>query len=303
MIAVNFENDFSSLECSICLELLCEPMQLPCSHVFCRKCIAGMVQQSRHCALCRASIPESFDPIVAPLHKTLEQVLMRQCTVEYTQRVQEVALEAARLVRLRIGNKYEFLGMCPRPRHQWTVEVELEAQADACLPRDAKLPDIIKHVRFAVPPSCRIQSSGSSHKPDSQPPPKFVQVDDGPFQVTAVSPMSCTIPIIITWKDWIGQPPLRLEHSLDFTRDGGCWDYGVDLTAAMSSSPIEDLQQTQVDLQRGETLGNQSNVSSDSTEHTSSNRTCESVGVTRAQNAPRKRRSMFPASWSRGWLF
>merc|ERR1712187_513025 len=56
----------------------------------------------------------------------------------------------------------------------------------------------------------------------------------GTFKVTAITPVACTIPIIITWQDWVNQPPLRLEHTLDFNRDGGCWDYGVDLRAALT---------------------------------------------------------------------
>lgn len=65
--------------------------------------------------------------------------------------------------------------------------------------------------------------------------------------------MSCTVPIIITWQDWIGQPPLRLEHQLDFCRDGGCWDYGVDLHAALTGNFLEDLAQAQ-SLQRQNTM-------------------------------------------------
>merc|ERR1711974_169266 len=70
--------------------------------------------------------------------------------------------------------------------------------------------------------------------------------------VTATSPMSCTVAIVIVWQDWIGQPPLRLEHELDFCRDGGCWDYGVDLHAALTGNVLEDLSQAQT-LQRSRT--------------------------------------------------
>lgn len=246
MAALQNATDLSGFECSICLELLCEPMQLPCSHVFCRKCLASVVRQSRHCALCRASIPESFDPIVAPLNQELEQVLMRQCTVEYTQRMEDVAAEAAHLVRLHIGNQYEFLGF-GRQMHRWTLKVELEPQPEACLPRGAKLPDIIKHVRFGLPAACRVQSYGSwaaSETEKSEKPPRYIEVSDDAFEVTATSPMSCTICIVVTWQDWVGQPPLRLEHALDFCREGGCWDYGVDLHAALTGNASEDVVQT-----------------------------------------------------------
>jgi len=227
----------STLECSICLELLCEPIELPCSHVFCRKCLAGVVRANRHCALCRASIPETFNPLVAPLHRQLEQILMRQCTVEYMQRIEDVALEAANLVRLRIGNEYEFLGFHSRQKHSWTLKVEMEAQPETCLPQGAMLPDIIKHVRFGLAPACRVLSRGShalSEAEKLEKAPEYVEVRDAPFEVSATSPVSCTVPIVITWHDWVGQPPLRLEHALDFCRDGGCWDYALDLHSALA---------------------------------------------------------------------
>lgn len=223
------------LECCLCLELLCEPLQLPCSHVFCRRCIAHGLRENRQCALCRATIPESFDPAIAPVHQPLEQILMRQCTVEYMQRIEDVALEAARIVRLHVANDYEMVSLCPRPKHRWTVTVGVEAQPDSCLPKGSVLPDIIKHVRFGLPPACRVVSYGSheaSENEGNQVPPSYVEVCEGPFQITATSPMSCTIVLIIIWQDWIGQPPLQLQHELNFTRDGGCWDYGVDLHAA-----------------------------------------------------------------------
>lgn len=237
-MALQNASEVSTLECSICLELLCEPIKLPCSHVFCRRCLAGFVRVNRHCALCRASIPETFDPLVAPMHRPLEQVLMRQCTVEYMQRMEDVALEAAHLVRLRIGNKYEFLGFHCRHRHSWTLKVELEAQPEACLPQGAMLPDIIKHVRFALAPACRVLSCGSyalSEAEKLEQTSRPVEVMAAPFEVSATSPVSCTVPIVITWQDWVGQPPLQLEHALDFCRDGGCWDYALDLHSALAS--------------------------------------------------------------------
>jgi len=223
-------------ECSICLELLCEPLLLPCGHVFCRRCLTGSLKSdNQRCALCRSSIPEGFDAVRAPSHKPLQQKIMRHCTVEYEQRLEDVALEAARLVRLRIGNKYNLVSLYPRPKHEWSVEVDLEVQPDACLPADAAMPDIIKHVGFELPAACRVVSAGSADSPAGQQESRCVQVVSAPFQVTATSPMSCTIPIVITWQDWIGQPPLRLEHDLNFQRGGGCWDYGVDLHAAFTN--------------------------------------------------------------------
>merc|ERR1711865_303592 len=97
-------------------------------------------------------------------------------------------------------------------------------------------------------PAFRVFSCGSRTSSEAErleKPPRYVEVTDGPFEVMATSPMSRTVPIVITWHDWVGQPPLRLEHALDFCRNGGCWDYAVDLHAALTGSTPEDLSQVE----------------------------------------------------------
>jgi len=149
----------------------------------------------------------------------------------------ELAFEAARLVRLKISNTYEFLGFGMRNKHLWSLSVELESQPEACLPHGLELPKIIKHVRFGMLPAFTVLSPGLQ---TSEKPPRYVEVADGPFEVTATSPLSCAIPIVITWMDSLGQPPLRLEHQLDFNRDGGNWDYAVDLSEALNIASPEE---------------------------------------------------------------
>ena len=50
----------SELECSICLQICVQPVQLPCTHVFCYLCMKGIAQRNRKCALCRVDIPQDF---------------------------------------------------------------------------------------------------------------------------------------------------------------------------------------------------------------------------------------------------
>lgn len=240
------------LECSICLELLLQPQRLPCSHAFCRSCLAAAVRRDRHCALCRAAIPEDFNPALAPVHKPLEDILVRACTVEYTQRLEEVARAASQLVRLHIGNKYDLLGFKPRITHRWTVHVELAVQEEAALPAGTQLPDLIKHVRFGLLPACRLVSCGSQPVADEErdkPAPSFVEVRHPPFEVTCTSWCSCTVPVVVSWQDWVGQPPLRLDHVLNFQCGGGSWDYGVDLRAALTGGCFQLAEQDGIDVQ------------------------------------------------------
>ncbi|CAK8675956.1 unnamed protein product [Clavelina lepadiformis] len=68
---MNQPSSFSSaneelLECAICLQQCMQPVQLPCSHVFCFLCAKGTAMQSHKCALCRATIPNDF--ISKPSH-------------------------------------------------------------------------------------------------------------------------------------------------------------------------------------------------------------------------------------------
>jgi len=47
--------DVTLLECSICLNLLAEPISIPCGHTFCRTCLVTAQQRSqKKCPLCRA---------------------------------------------------------------------------------------------------------------------------------------------------------------------------------------------------------------------------------------------------------
>jgi len=230
----------SDLECTICLELLCEPLSLPCQHVFCRSCLIAAIQTGRNCPLCRADIPLRFNPTLAPVQKSVEKTLIRCCTVEYEARLEDLAAAAAKLIRLKISNGFQFLGLrAGKLTYEWTVQVELEAQPDeaSALPEDAALPDIVEKVRFGLLPACRVMSCSSREMgPDvsTRKAPSYVEAACAPFEVRATSWTAFSVPIVIFFKEWLGRAPLRLEHSLDFQTEGGSWSYGVDLADAFA---------------------------------------------------------------------
>ncbi|CAB3363126.1 Hypothetical predicted protein [Cloeon dipterum] len=47
-------------QCSICLQEMEIPFQLPCSHVFCYMCAKGLAKTCGSCALCRGPIPDGY---------------------------------------------------------------------------------------------------------------------------------------------------------------------------------------------------------------------------------------------------
>ena len=48
------------LLCCICQDETVNPVELPCSHVFCYLCVKGVAARSGACALCRKPIPPSY---------------------------------------------------------------------------------------------------------------------------------------------------------------------------------------------------------------------------------------------------
>lgn len=50
-----------SMECSICLDVLRDPLRLPCRHTFCTQCLRQLFADHRgdRCPLCRSDVPVS----------------------------------------------------------------------------------------------------------------------------------------------------------------------------------------------------------------------------------------------------
>jgi len=61
--------EVSMLECSVCLQLLCEPVTTPCGHSFCRPCLVGTLRKNKKkCPSCRAICqiePETHSETIA----------------------------------------------------------------------------------------------------------------------------------------------------------------------------------------------------------------------------------------------
>lgn len=188
---------------------------------------------------------------------------MRCCTVEYLQRLEDIAAAAAGLIQLRIGNTVECLGYNyqsgrGRMTFQWKIQVDLEPQEVNKSLTDASLPDIVEKVRFGLKPACKLVSYGSiavSKVEREMPAPAYAEIRNPPFEITATSWIPFTIPIVIIWKDWVKQPPLRLEHHLDFNLDGGFWSYGVEIAEHFRPSHDNATNGSTVTSGRGSSTG------------------------------------------------
>lgn len=82
----------AELMCGVCLELFENPLMLPCSHNFCKKCIAGILQSreqqsqfryssssrsanSLFCPLCQRKIRLESGIDTLPINRTLENII------------------------------------------------------------------------------------------------------------------------------------------------------------------------------------------------------------------------------------
>ena len=57
-------DEWDELDCTVCGELLFEPVSLFCGHAFCRPCLVRAMDYSTCCPLCRTVV--HIDPITAP---------------------------------------------------------------------------------------------------------------------------------------------------------------------------------------------------------------------------------------------
>ncbi|GIL44878.1 hypothetical protein Vafri_2333 [Volvox africanus] len=79
-------------DCSLCAQLLFEPVTTPCGHTFCRECFARAVDHRPRCPYCRTVLHAARDSL--PVTITLANIIKRAFPEEYEQRRVEMAAGA-----------------------------------------------------------------------------------------------------------------------------------------------------------------------------------------------------------------
>jgi len=68
----------ADFECAVCQEVLNNPVQLPCSHLFCSGCLAECLRMKSMCPICRAELPPGFSaPKATEIIKRMEGIKVR----------------------------------------------------------------------------------------------------------------------------------------------------------------------------------------------------------------------------------
>lgn len=57
------ETENSSLDCLICLDLMCEPVTIFCGHSFCRFCLISYLKENMKCPACRKVVVNTLDTL------------------------------------------------------------------------------------------------------------------------------------------------------------------------------------------------------------------------------------------------
>jgi len=202
--------DTSDFECAICLDVFNQPLRLTCSHVFCRECTVNSAAERRTCPMCRAEMPDYFDPRSALVDIEIQEKLIRSVggVLQSTDRGTPCQQN------LHYGNRLELIpalkgnfdkqGRRVKQR-KWTLFVELEGAAET----------LIQSVCFQFPP----------HMGNA------VWVLMPPFRVSRLDQGQGEVPVqmIIIWQPWVKQPSLILEHNVSFGEGVSSKSVSVDL--------------------------------------------------------------------------
>ena len=199
----NKTNKSEENSCAICLLMVCEPIKLPCSHIFCKYCLEKMKENDINnffCPLCRMMIPLLFKFIV---NKILENEYLSNNKENYQKRIDEI--DSYRVVdgffekvKLFYGNYHEIVeNKENNNHHQWKFFFKGEIKSKW------KMKDLIKKVEVQLDPNF----GGAP-----------IILRDQPFELNRSGFDEFTLVFKIYWQKWLKMEPVSVEHHLNFDK-------------------------------------------------------------------------------------
>jgi len=147
------ESDSAEFDCPVCLEIMWKPVQTPCNHMFCERCLHNVLKsvgsgKDLVCPLCRTEL-EGFDTEGAlPLirDKELEMLIKKKKPDEFIKRKKDVALmkkKEEKNVRLELcfGNTHQRLQTKKRAKHLCVMYFKIRNS-------DVDLNKLIRYIRL-----------------------------------------------------------------------------------------------------------------------------------------------------------
>jgi len=193
--------------CSLCLDLLHDPVLTPCGHSFCRSCIshargAGYCS----CPLCRAQL-HSFDPRAAPVNASLAAKIVAAVPQSVVAQRQSQAICMLKVV---VSNLCEGVPDDGNTSSKWSLWVTLTG-IEAL--RTSKL---IEKVVYEFHPA--FEQSVTTYPPF--------------FSLNRHGGSAFTVRCQIHWNPILGMFPTKMDHRLVFEKEGGRTMHSVEVDSA-----------------------------------------------------------------------
>lgn len=204
-------NLFAEYTCAICLQIIVEPIETACNHIFCFYCIEEMKESFTEnsqfkCPLCREILNKNTN---YEIDKDLDNKIKESFPKEYSEKYKVLEinkkLNSCYLkIKILFGNKHKLVekptdshsNPNSQNNHEWTAFVKLEKNIE-----ENKL---IEKVEFRLHHTFRNNLIEKKYPPYS-----FTCVGWGVFE----------IPIKIYWKDFLKMEPTEITHFLCFDQD------------------------------------------------------------------------------------
>eukprot|EP00930_Biecheleria_cincta_P042830 TRINITY_DN29470_c0_g1_i1.p1 TRINITY_DN29470_c0_g1~~TRINITY_DN29470_c0_g1_i1.p1 ORF type:complete len:309 (+),score=26.77 TRINITY_DN29470_c0_g1_i1:94-927(+) len=199
----------AEVACSLCLDLLHDPISTSCKHVYCRSCLARVLATGHTiCPLCRRSL-RGFDTCTAATHAASISLIAQ---IVPSAIVARRALEALKCLEIIVGNLYEEVSRRDRNTNKWTMYVTLTGAAGQ---HTAKL---IEKVVYQLHPTFR---------------PSTVTAEPPNFSICRYGWGTFTVECCIHWVSWLGMAPTQVSHYLEFDGNGGRTLSSVEMNPSM----------------------------------------------------------------------